>query len=333
MRIIEIHSSKFTIKSSLSTLRPGMNVRFIINPLSGKGRKQRTVEKRVPRDAAVSMVYSEYRGHTKELARQAVADGMDRVIAVGGDGTVNEVGQELIGTRVALGIVPCGSGNGLARHLRLPSNTRRAVNLALHGPTRLMDTGTANGFPFLNVMGIGFDAEISEQFNRLARRGAFPYFLVGLRTFRRWKPFRYSIETPDAPADRSGDRHAWQIAVANASQYGNNAVIAPGADIADGLLDCVTIRPASLPEFASLAVRLFARNLNRHPAVTTSRSSRLLITRENEGWMHTDGESHWTGKTIDIRILPGSLNVVTPPGNQDRVECGSSPAPPSSRRV
>ncbi len=293
-----------------------MKVRFIINPRSGKRRKQLALEAMVhtaakQAGAEVSLVYSQYPGHPQELARQAVAEGVDRIAAVGGDGTVNEIGRQLIGTRTALGIIPCGSGNGLARHLGIPSSPQKAVPGVFDGDTVLMDTGTANGFPFLNVMGIGFDAEISEQFNKLARRGALPYFLVGLRTFRRWKPFRYTMNTPDTPPDSSGDRRAWLIAVANASQYGNNAVIAPGADTGDGLLDCVTIRPASLREFASLAFRLFARNLNRHPAVKTSRSPRFVISRENEGWMHTDGESHWTGKTIEVSVVPGSLHVVT----------------------
>ena len=292
-----------------------MNVLFIINPQSGKRRKQRALEAMIraageQAGAEASLVYSEYPGHPQELARQAVAEGVDKIAAVGGDGTVNEIGRQLIGTRTALGIIPCGSGNGLARHLGIPLSPHKAVPAVFDGDTILMDTGTANGLPFLNVMGIGFDAEISESFNKLTRRGALPYFLVGLRTFRRWKPFRFSLETPDTPPGSSGDRHAWLIAVANASQYGNNAVIAPGADTGDGLLDCVTIRPASFPEMASLAIRLFRRNLHRHPAVTTSRNSRFVITREDEGWMHTDGESHWTGKTIEVAAAPKSLHVV-----------------------
>lgn len=287
-----------------------MSVRMIINPTSGNGRRQRALET-LARLAAerlganLKVVYSDHSGHPRELAREAVAEGVDRVIAAGGDGTVNEVGQELINTHVALGILPCGSGNGLARHLGIPSSPRKAIRLAIAGKKFAMDTGTANGLPFLNVMGIGFDAEISAQFNQLERRGSWPYFRVGWHTFRRWKPFSFTLSHGPSISG-----HAWLITVANASQYGNNAFIAPEAAIADGDLDCVILRPASLAETASLGIRLFCRNLHRHPAVQTLRNDRFRITRESEGWIHTDGESHWTGTVIDITTHPKSLNVV-----------------------
>ena len=219
--------------------------RFILNPCSGRVQRHPGLAPAIRAFIArhgldADLVFTERRGQATDLARAAVADGCEQVVAVGGDGTMNEVAQALVGASATLALVPCGSGNGLALHLGVPAQPRRALALLVDPSARVVniDTGTANGHPFFNAMGVCFDAEISRQFNRLARRGMVAYLRTGLAAFAHYRG------EPVAFCDANGRRetmNAFLVVVANSDQYGNHARMAPGARVDDGLLDLVVV--------------------------------------------------------------------------------------------
>jgi diacylglycerol kinase (ATP) len=293
-----------------------MKLHFIFNPKSGRNARRPWLAAHIrdfiaARGLDAAFLTTEGPGHATELARDAIAAGAERVIAVGGDGTMNEVAQALLFTPAALGLVPCGSGNGLALHLGIPTDPRRSLVLATgeRTPVAAIDTGLVNGRPFFNAMGTGFDAEISRRFNRLARRGLPAYARTGLAAF---------LARTDTPVviRGGGQRLALPtllVAVANSDQYGNNAVIAPGARVDDGQLDLLAVRPVNIFTAIPLIAQLFARKLDTSPRVQLLRAAHFVIERPGPGLIHTDGETHETGATLEIDVRPRSLRLLVPP--------------------
>jgi diacylglycerol kinase (ATP) len=243
-----------------------------------------------------------------DVIRSAAANGVRICYAVGGDGTVHEVAKRLVNTDLTLGILPTGSGNGLARHLGLPLELRASLRACSALRIETIDTATANGMPFVNTMGIGFDAWVADAFSSAGTRGLQTYVRVGLRGLARYAPEEYEL-TIDGETTR---RRAFVIAVANASQYGNNARIAPLASLQDGLLDVTLIEHASLLRIPILAARLFAGSLHRARGVSTFRGRRITITRLTAGPAHLDGEPVTMPESLTIEIVPRSLRVIVP---------------------
>jgi diacylglycerol kinase (ATP) len=250
-------------------------------------------------------------GEATDLARAAVAGGCRRVVAVGGDGTMNEIARALVGTPVALALVPCGSGNGLARHLGVPLRPEGALALLTDPSARTIsiDSGTANGHPFFNVMGAGFDAEISRAFNQLDRRGLTGYLRTGAAVYARYRGETVAITDGDG---RRVEMKAYVVVVANSDQYGNRARIAPGARVDDGLLDLVVVPPPGVVGALAMVARLFLGGFDRSSRVCRMRGARLVIERPAPGLIHTDGEHHETDAKVDITVLPGSLRFLVP---------------------
>ena len=288
-------------------------ITFIINPISGTRSKED-----IPLliDALLDPLrfdyevrFTEFRGHAAEIARQCVADGIDVVVAVGGDGTVNEVAGALVGTETALGIVPCGSGNGLARHLRIPIDTSKAISIINQCQIEPFDYGVINGLPFFCTCGMGFDAFISLKFAEAGKRGPITYVENVLKEGLRYKPETYEI------TDESGTRHfkAFLIACANASQYGNNAYIAPGATMKDGELDVIVMEPFDALEAPQIAADLFMKTLGNNSKIKTFRTKSLTIHRKSPGAIHYDGDPIMTGTDIDVHIEHLGLRIVTNP--------------------
>lgn len=296
-----------------------MKIRVILNPRSGRNRRRLWLASYIRNFITdhrldASLVITARPGHATQLARSALADGCDRIIAVGGDGTMNEIAQVLVNSRVALGLVPCGSGNGLALHLGLPRHLPAALGLAADPSASIaaIDTGKANGHAFVNAMGCGFDAEISERFNLLERRGLPAYARTGLAAFRQRRNQLATIS--------SGGRHhkldTLLIAVANSDQYGNHAQIAPGARIDDGELNLVAVSPIGIFSALPLLARLFSGQLLGSSRILHLRSNRFVIERANAGLIHTDGETHRTSATIHVTVCPRSLHLVLPPSSR-----------------
>ena len=292
-----------------------MRTRFIFNPHSGRNRRRPGFAGAIrdfiaARSLDADFATTEGPGHATELAREAVRAGHEVVVAIGGDGTMNEVAQGLIHSPTALALVPCGSGNGLALHLGLPRNPLAALQLATGAGSRVVavDTGTADGRPFFNAMGLGFDAEVSRRFNLLTRRGLPAYVRVAVAALRDLRPRRCII----AAGGRVEALDVLLIAVANSDQYGNNARIAPGARVDDGRLDLVAIQAGGFLATAALVPRLFLGNLDESPLVTRLTGPRFIIDRVAPGLIHTDGETHEAGARIEVVVQPRSLRMLVP---------------------
>ena len=247
-------------------------------------------------------------GHAGELAREAVAAGHRLVVAVGGDGTVNEVASALTGTETVLGIVPAGSGNGLGRTLGLHLPPAAALAVLRHGRPRRIDTGLADGRPFFNVAGLGLEAELADRFNRAARRGLVGYLRVAAARLDLLRPSRFTIITGETRHELT----ATTIAVANGPQYGSNARIAPRARLDDGRLDLTAVPRLTLLNSLPLIAALFRGTLAKRPGVFMTTGERITVERAAPGPLHTDGEVHPAGAKVEFTVRPSSLSVLTP---------------------
>ena len=215
---------------------------------------------------------TQYAGHASEIATKAKDDGVDVVVAVGGDGTVNEVARAIVHSNTALGIIPCGSGNGLARHLLLPLNVRKAIDVINRNEVRQLDYGIINDYPFFCTCGMGFDAFVSMKFAEAGKRGPITYVENVLREGLKYKPETYTIEDDNGTLQYK----AFLISCANASQYGNNAYIA----------------------------------LDKNAKIKTFRTRHLHIHRDKPGVIHYDGDPVMTGADIDIELKPKGINII-----------------------
>jgi diacylglycerol kinase (ATP) len=282
---------------------------FLVNPRSGSNRHRDVAS--LIREACTwehEIVPCGSKEELDTVIASAAARGVRAVFAVGGDGTVHEVAKRLIGTDLALGILPTGSGNGFARHLGLPMRLRAALRACRALRVETIDTATVNGNPFINMMGTGFDAWIADAFARAGTRGLMTYLRVGLRGFSRYVP-----EECELTIDGAAARHRpFVITIANGSQYGNNARIAPLASMQDGSLDITLLEHPPLLRIPMLAVRLFAGTLHRARGVTTLRGRSIRIHRADPSTVHLDGEPVTLPSTLVIEIVPRSLRVIVP---------------------
>ena len=291
---------------------------FILNPISGTVSKAGIpglIEERLDKEKFdCRIAETKYAGHATELAQQAARQGIDIVVAVGGDGTVNEVGSALVNTKTAMGILPCGSGNGLARHLNLPMNLKKCIDILNDCDIHTLDYGLINRHPFFCTCGMGFDAFISMKFAEAGKRGPITYMQKILEEGLSYQPETYEIE------DEEGTRRykAFLVSAANASQYGNNAYIAPQASMSDGLLDIIIMEPFDLIEAPQVAIELFNKTLDKNLKIKTFRASHIHIHRKSEGIIHYDGDPVMADADVDISIVPKGINIiVNPKGTKD----------------
>lgn len=288
------------------------NIAFIVNPVSGKSKKTnlsgkiiRFLDKNQFDECRI--VETEEKGHATDLANNFVKEGFDIIVAVGGDGTVNEVASALINTPAAFGIIPCGSGNGLARHLKIPLNLYEAVNQFNYAEIEKIDYGVVNEQKtFFCTCGTGFDAYISELFSNGDKRGFFGYIENTIKGYFKYVPQYYQL---------TGDSFHWEgkafiITFANASQWGNNAYIAPKASIQDGLMDVSVISKLPIKSTPRLAYKLFSKKIDNDLLVTTFRSNEITLIRDNADAFHLDGDPYEMGKEIHIKMIPEGLNMI-----------------------
>ena len=284
---------------------------FIINPISGGINKTGfpdTVQSVLGgSDVDAQSVFSERPGHAEELSRKAVADGFDFVFSVGGDGTMNEVARGVLNTNVGLGLVPLGSGNGLARHMGLPLKIKDAIALAKKHSLLRIDSGTINDKPFFNMAGVGFDAHIGNVFATSKERGFKTYVVSTITEFINYKPEKYKLVNGQVR-----EKTAFLISFANSSQYGNNAYIAPQASLQDGKIDICVLKPFHPIYFPELSVRLFNKTINNSQFIESFKTDHIIIEREKDGVIHLDGDPHIMGKTLEMKVNPSSLNILVP---------------------
>jgi diacylglycerol kinase (ATP) len=289
-------------------------VAFIINPVSGTGSWkgiEKDIVKYLDPSFKVVIYYTEYAGHAIELAKDASAT-CDVVTAVGGDGLMNEVARGIIGSDAALAIVPAGSGNALARHLEIPLTHKGAIECINKMNSRIIDSATMNDEDFFAVCGTGYDAEVANQFAKSKKRGFFTYLSLSVKNYFKYKPADYDI-TIDG---KTITEKAFLISIANGSQYGNNAHIAPKASTRDGLLDVCILKPFSLLVSPILALRLFRWSLDRSPYMTVIRGRSIIIRnadKHTQLCIHYDGEPAGYVDEIKVEVAPRTLKVIVPP--------------------
>ena len=288
------------------------SIHVIINPKSGTSTKQ-SLPNKLKSDVDskkfdLQISFTEYVGHASEIARKAVEDKTDYVIAVGGDGTVNEVARVLVGSDTTLGILPLGSGNGLARDLHIPLNAKKALDIIKDGNVIRIDYGIANGKTFFCTCGMGFDALVSEQAAKAKKRGSLMYFKTMLETFFQQTPQVYQITCPEGVYEDE----AFTITCANAGQYGYNAFIAPNADIQDGLMNIIILKPLSFANVPKIGLQMFTKNIGNNKKMVQIVTSEAVIKRKNKGAMHLDGDYAEGETEIHVKIIPKGLNVLVP---------------------
>ena len=259
----------------------------------------------------VEIKFTEYAGHASVLATEAKDAGIDVVVAVGGDGTINEVARALIQSKTALGIIPCGSGNGLARHLMLPLNTKGALEVINNCEIHDLDYGIINGHPFFCTCGVGFDAQVSYKFANEDTRGLVTYIKTTISEYFRYRAQHYRITIDGSTIEEK----AFVIACCNAAQYGNNALVAPRASMQDGKIDLTVIHSFNLGEAALLSARLFTSNIDRDRHVSIYRGRDIIIERDDEDVMHIDGDPVMMPEVLHITCHPSAMRVVVPASN------------------
>ena len=284
-------------------------IRFIINPISGiakKGEIPGMIEEHLDLDLFdYDIAITEYRKHARVIAKQSTVEGYDIVCAVGGDGSVHEVGTALIGTKTKLAILPTGSGNGLARHLNIPLNIKEAIECINSNQSIQMDTVLVNDKSFLGVGGYGFDAVIAQKFEKHTRRGLRGYIYLIIREFFKYNPINVSI-------DLDGKVKTLPVVlctVANSSQFGNGFKVSPNSDVTDGELELCILKPFSIWSAPSIIYRFFRNSSDR------SRFSEIIPFKKvkiklSKKIAHYDGEPFDVKEELNVSVVPKSLNIL-----------------------
>ncbi len=290
-----------------------MKARFIFNPYSGRNRRNPYLRDRAAafireRGIDATVVSTERPRHATELAKQAVDEGCALVVAIGGDGTMNEVATALVDTPATFGLIPCGSGNGLGRFLGIRKPGPGAFRTPPDGRPMPIDTGLVNGFPFFNAMGLGFEADIAVRFSRQTNRGLAGYIRVGLPSFFAHKPETIKVRH----AGRLAHFETFTLAVMNSDQYGNDARVAPGAKLDDGHFELVSVPQVGFVGACGMLYRLGTDTFDQVKAVSRLSGSEFVIERAKPGWIHTDGEPRATTSKLEIALKPKSLRIMVP---------------------
>lgn len=276
----------------------------------------RWIDERLEKDKyEQEIIYTQYAGHAVEIAAQKAREGVYAVVAVGGDGTINEVARSLAHTQTALGIIPCGSGNGLARHLQIPLDPVKAIDILNGGIKETIDYGVINQVPFFCTCGVGFDAFVSLKFSQAGRRGPLTYIEKALQESLKYRPETYEV---DIDNNLSLHYKAFLIACGNASQYGNNAYITPRAALNDGMLDVTILEPFAVLDVPALSFQLFNKTIDQNSRIKTFRCRTLHIHRAQPGVVHFDGDPVMMGQDIDIKIMEKGLQVIVPSEEQQK---------------
>lgn len=282
---------------------------FIINPVSG-GKKKDKVPQLIKEhlDSSIfdyDIVHSTLETSISQMSKQAIQS-HDIIVAVGGDGTVNEIASAIAGTDKVLGIIPFGSGNGLARFLQIPLNTAKAIQNLNSGRVESIDSGKINNQWFFNMAGMGFDAHISEVFSHGKTRGFGQYFKSSVQEISTYKAQGYYLEIDG----KQYQRDAFMLSFANSSQYGNNAHVSPNASLHDGLIDVCIIKQFPVYRLLEMGLRMLTKTSESSKFVEIIRGKHVKVKRSEAGAVHLDGEPQIMGTEAEIIMIPNSLKVI-----------------------
>ena len=284
----------------------------IINQHSGTSRKTSIPELAYnilsENGSELYFVYTNEQGHVAQIIDDVATQGFDVVIGVGGDGTINEVADAVRPTDMAMGIIPMGSGNGLARSLDIPMDPEGALEVIRKGYVKRIDCCEANGVPFFVTFGVGFDAQVTASYDQKSFRGPLSYIISTVDQFIKHKSSLYRLHLNGEVIEQK----AFLVTCANADQYGNNAIIAPEAELDDGLFDVVVIRNMSLLKAPQVAINLFTKNINESASIDIYRTDHLIIEREEADYAQVDGELLELGRRIEITIQKQQLPILVP---------------------
>jgi YegS/Rv2252/BmrU family lipid kinase len=288
---------------------PGM-ILFILNPKSGGSKNKRYDLEKIIRESfpGQEILILDSENRITNMRERILGNGYETVVAVGGDGTINMAATAVKNSPVALGIIPMGSGNGLARELGIPLDPVEALNLISNGTINRIDGGEVNGKTFFCTSGTGFDALIGHLFDSSATRGFYTYSKITLSSLLNYRPEVYQLIIDDKVLRRK----AFLITVANARQYGNDVFIAPQANTRDGLLDICILKPFRLWQVPLLIRRMFKGTVGGSGLYESYRSAAFTIIREKDGPVHHDGEPFLSGNKLEYRVLPAALKVIVP---------------------
>lgn len=284
---------------------------FIINPISGGRSKKSAVQTIIEIMNENQMEYGigwwETGVKVSDLVKEGVSQGFNTIVAVGGDGTINQVAKEIVNTEFTLGIIPFGSGNGFARHLKIKGTIEDHLQILLDGKIKTIDTGTCNGHFFINVAGIGFDAHVSHLFANTEGRGLVNYAKVSLKEARKYPEATFELEIDGKKFEET----AFLISIANGSQWGNEFYIAPDAELNDGQLRCCLLKKPTFVSIPGLINRLLKGHISESRYYKQICFKNLKIKRKNEGPVHLDGEPVWLKEDLEFKVVRDSLKVIS----------------------
>jgi YegS/Rv2252/BmrU family lipid kinase len=287
---------------------------FIINPISGTGRYkivEKAIEQELDKSKFESIIkYTEYKGHAIDLAREYSTKGYNYIISVGGDGTLNEVVNGMIDGNSTLGIIATGSGNGLARHLKISTDPIKSIALINRESVVKVDTVSLNEHRFVSIAGVGFDALVAREFSLSEKRGFNSYAKIALKSFFNYKPKKYSLQFPEYVKIK----RAFFITFANSSQWGYNTKISPSASLTDGLVDVCIFKKPSLFHAIFLIPFLFSNKIDKTSLLKIIKTSEVIITRPNNKKMHVhiDGDDSKKQRVVHVKVNPLSLSIIIP---------------------
>lgn len=280
----------------------------IINPISGTG-KQKDVRFLLEKYLDRKRFHADFRktecaGHAIELAQDAIKNEYNAIIVVGGDGTINEIASSLSFSDLTMGIIPCGSGNGLARHLGIPMNTKKAIQWLNHANIQKIDTILANNKRFVNVAGIGFDALVAHEFEKMKSRGLYTYAKIVIKCFGKFPNQSFKIQ------DKNNLflEHGMMLCFANSSQFGNNAYIAPNAILNDGKMNISLLKKPLWYQVPTLALKIFTKKIHSSKLFKEFITDEINVVQESK-LGHIDGEAVFFGKEIHLKVDPKSLCI------------------------
>jgi diacylglycerol kinase (ATP) len=304
------HINEHTTEHSPDMSGSFKRIMFILNPISGVNRNPEKIEHWINEifgslKENFRIAYTRGKGDASVLAKEAIDQNFEMVVAIGGDGTINEIGRSLVQSKVVLGVVPAGSGNGFARNFNISMNHYKALRSLLAPKIIEIDAGQINSHFFFNTAGTGLDAEISQSFEHFGWRGPLPYFLIGTRSYLSYQPDPITLYFDGKEMSYS----PILLSIANAPQYGNGAIIAPAAKPDDGFLDVCILENLPVWKAAPNLYRLFNGTIDQIEGFHSFQVKEITIERGREGAIHTDGNPQWEEATLKVRVLPKALKI------------------------
>jgi len=289
-----------------------IKILFIINPISGTGKQKSVdalIDKHIDRDKfEYSIVYTKTGGDATKISKEAIGENFNIIVAVGGDGSINEIAKSIVNTNVSLGIIPTGSGNGLANHLHIPIKLIPAIEVINRNKTTNIDTASINKNLFVSIAGMGFDGLISKKYANVNKRGFWPYFRLVTEEFQKYKPKTYKIfiDGKKIMVD------ALMINFANTDQFGYNTSIAPEAKINDGMIDVAILQKPPLIKIPYLVHLLYHKKIHHSKFMQLIKAKEVVVFQKKKRVVNVDGEAIKLGKRIKVRIKPASLKIIIP---------------------